>query len=198
MNNYLLPDGRTIQDGVSFEFPDGSIARQRNWLSCLSSDELSALGITTLEPPPQPVTPTFDPLTYKLVDGVLVQKSLEEVKSTLKDQIAAKRWELENAGIDWNSNIVYTDAKSRGNYLGLVVAVDKGLRIDNGVYKHMSGPAPLANTDVASLALGVMQYIQTLYDKEAEFGTQIDALQTFDDLVNFTWDFGVTPPVLNT
>lgn len=181
---YKLPDNRVIEQTAGFEF-DGLYYSPN---PRRTGAELEAIGAVEVPEPPPP--PQVDPRFYYVSQiGDPVPRPIEEVRKALKTQVAAERWQLEQAGVEWNGHKVQTDRESRANYVGLVQAVGLNLRVENGIYKFIDGPAPLANADVVPLALAVAAYVQGLFNREAEIATQIDALENVAAAEVFTWSF---------
>lgn len=174
---YKLPDGQIVCLHDGFEYSGLYYSRNPR----RTEDELLVLGAQKVV-----INRRF---YYVSQIGDPVPRPIEEIRAALKAQVAAERWQLEQAGVEWNGHKAQTDRESRANYVGLCVAVQLGVRTDNGIYKFIDGPASLANADVVPLALAVASYIQTLFDREASICAQIDAIEDVAAAEAFTWSF---------
>ena len=177
---FILPDGRRVE-GSGWTEVDG--VQHPLWR--MSENELAALSVTrVLEPA------AFNAAFYNVNStGHLQEKSLEEAKQNLKDLVSSERWTREQQGVAFGDHVAQTDRESRANYVGLALAAQLGRRTEGGVYKFKTGAAPLANSDVIPLAVAVAEYVQGLFNKEAEIFEQSDKISDLDAAKNFAWKF---------
>ena len=187
---YKASDGTILPQDRGFDNPVTKVRFPAGWLASATDADLAAQEITktiVADPPPPPV---FDPMFYFIdLNGAVAQRPLNQIKLSLKDKVAAERWSLEQGTVEWSGHLAQCDRESRANYVGMVVAVQAGLRAENGIYKFVDGPFPVKNVDVIGLAMAVATRVQDLYTREATIIAQIDALADVAAAQAFMWSW---------
>ncbi len=167
---------------------DGAQIDPTSWI--VYSVDGTNLPETMLQTQPINATPAQLALMgITVVPDIAPVKTLDEIKTDLRNAVAAERFAREQYGVKWRGLIAQTDRESRANYVGMVVAVQAGLRVENSVYKFVQGAVPVANADVIDLARTVADYVQFLYTREDQINKQIDALADVPAAMAFTWVF---------
>lgn len=126
----------------------------------------------------------------KLVNGELVDLTLEEIAARQAEEAATKtaaianhlpayRWQVENGGITINGVTVQTDANSRANILG---AKELGISIK---WKTPDGFVTLTAEQVAGIATAVGMHIQKCFEVEAAlFGQTFESIEALETAFN--------------
>jgi hypothetical protein len=195
--------------------PDGST---RTSLNELTDTQLAALSIypaTEVRPECDSATQYLgDPVlklsrgkvtaTYPVVDKTAEQiaAELEAAKSEKLAEIATKRWEAVQAGIEINGVTVATDSDSQTALIGaafgafvkmigsslpaaaesLVAAIP-----EKTGWKGKDGWADLSVTDALNVAVTVRAHVQSLFDKERALAEKVVACSTVAEVDAISW-----------
>lgn len=111
---------------------------------------------------------------------------LNSIKNTLKSIVAANRYQVEIAGIDFDLDGtkvgVYTDRENRSVYLdALMIMADDELinfKFKNGIFKQVS------KSQLTEIVKAGASHIKSAFDWEAEKITAIDSANSVDELKN--------------
>lgn len=124
---------------------------------------------TALVAPPIPVPPTLD-----------------EVKATQKNIIAASRYAAETAGVVVNGAIIRTDRESQATLTGAYVRVQQAptALID---WKAETGWVQIDKATVEALCDAVGAHVQGCFTREKDLSTAIDACTTIADVEVIAW-----------
>ncbi len=184
---YNIPGVGVIPEGVQFSMvttlqgEDGPyenlVSYPANWLTNADAGWLAEHGITVVEPDPEP-------------------EPGPPSKDELKEYAAEKRRVLANGStvVDVGGAreiSVWTDAESRGAILGLVVAagIDPSLTTQwkgaDGVFHELNA------SEITTLALGMMAWVQACFAAEAAVLAGIEAdpptITSFEDVDSADW-----------
>ena len=130
------------------------------------------------------------------VEDVLVadasdEEVLEVAKKKKKAEIAAKRYELENAGLQLNDKTVATDDRSKAmimstalSSLAKVMGTSLPLEIQQLVselpdtihWKYINGFDNITVEEVLSMSLAVHNYVESLFARERMLDSYIDSI----------------------
>jgi len=130
------------------------------------------------------------------VEDVLVadasdEEVLEVAKKKKKAEIAAKRYELENAGLQLNDKTVATDDRSKAmimstalSSLAKVMGTSLPLEIQQLVselpdtihWKYINGFDDITVEEVLSMSLAVHNYVESLFARERMLDSYIDSI----------------------
>lgn len=130
------------------------------------------------------------------VEDVLVadasdEEVLEVAKKKKKAEIAAKRYELENAGLQLNDKTVATDDRSKAmimstalSSLAKVMGTSLPLEIQQLVselpdtihWKYINGFDDITVEEVLSMSLAVHNYVESLFARESMLDSYIDSI----------------------
>lgn len=131
-----------------------------------------------------------------IVEDVLVadasdEEVLEVAKKKKKAEIAAKRYELENAGLQLNDKTVATDDRSKAmimstalSSLAKVMGTSLPLEIQQLVselpdtihWKYINGFDDITVEEVLSMSLAVHNYVESLFARERMLDSYIDSI----------------------
>lgn len=103
-------------------------------------------------PPPEPEPPTP-----------------EQIKASLADHAAQKRYEKEVGGTIWNGWPVHTDRESQSKIIAEGLAIEAGERTDPDAWKFADGVFRMvSNEDFTSLASAVRQHVRDCFALEGQ------------------------------
>lgn len=127
------------------------------------------------EPTPDPDNPYGLILNMKLIDY------LSEERNKKKEQVAAKRWEYEQAGIELNGLKIRTDAEAQNKMdIALLGMKESGLKkID---FKTDSGWKEFTLEEFSNIVSIVHVYIQKCFKYEHDLVDKINACKTLGEL----------------
>lgn len=183
---YRLPNG-TIVDGSSWVPIDGI----QYLLNRMSDADLASLGVVKIA--------NFDPRFYVLnSQGVIVERSLSDVKDTLKAQVASERYDKEMGGITYNNIYFATDQQTRSVFTAAyslalhseqfyIPAFKVPSHLDSEGNPVASYFVSLSNADVQAIGLAIVTFIQTCFNRNALIEAEIDALPDVTAAQAFTW-----------
>ena len=217
---YAINDNGTLRlmEALPFRLtlPEGFT---RTSLNELSTAQLAELGIY----PATEVKPKYDPATQFLGDPVLklsrgkvtatypvVDKTKEQIlaeveaaKAAKLAELAEKRWEAVQAGVEINGVVVATDSDSQTALVGaafgafvkmigssLPAAAEPLVKMipdESGWKGKDSKWADLSITDTLGVAVTVRAHVQSLFDKERALGEKVAACSTVAEVDAITW-----------
>ena len=131
-----------------------------------------------------------------IVEDVVVtdasdEEVLEAAKKKKRTEIAAKRYELENAGLQLNGKIVATDDRSKAmimstalSSLAKIMGTSLPLEIQQLVselsdtihWKYINGFDDITAEEVLSMSLAVHNYVESLFARERMLNGYLDSI----------------------
>ena len=154
---------------------ENGIQYPANWYRLASDEERSEKGFSWADDPP-----SFDERYYYDAN---TPKPVDQIRQTIKNQLAAIRWGKETSGIIYNSNVYATDDASRVNYLGAIQTVTDTI---NWKAKDIDGNAvfvSLTKTDLQTIMGKGIAYISACFDHEKNICETIDTTETVEELI---------------
>jgi len=102
-------------------------------------------------------------------------------KKYLKQLLAAKRYDVEIGGTQWNGHPADTDRFSQGKITAAFVLAINNQWPDGSVWKFNDGVSlPMTTADILSLTQAIQMHVQTAFNTEAAKIDQIDATGVCD------------------
>lgn len=183
----ILRNGQPYNLDTPFVTEDGT-QYPYNWYRLATPEERSALGFTEVEDP----APIDERFYFISSDGTVSQKSLDQCKQFLLNQIADIRWSKESSGIIYNNHVFLTDAQSRINYLAALMqaqvdptySVIWKARVEtDNVMESTASFITLSASDIITITQSGIDYITKCFDNEKTLGEAINSATSLDDLL---------------
>lgn len=113
-----------------------------------------------------------------------IVKTVEQLKVDAAQKIAASRYVLETAGIDFYGTRIKTDRESQATLNAAMTAVARNplLEID---WKGENGWAKLGKAEVEAISDAVIAHVQACFTAEKDKLVALDALETADEVRAF-------------
>lgn len=113
---------------------------------------------------------------------------VDTVKTTLKNELAAIRYDHETDGVVVNGQTILTDRESQSAVASAKLYSDANP--DKAIsWKAASGWVVLDNATITAMAKAVGDYVQACFDREKELNELIDAATDVDELVEVAAQF---------
>lgn len=131
---------------------------------------------------------TFPPVVPDAVANparpLRIVKTVEQLKVDAAQKIAASRYALETAGIDFYGTRIKTDRESQATLNAAMTAVARNplLEID---WKGENGWVKLGKTEVEAISDAVIAHVQACFSAEKNKLVALDALTTVDEVRAF-------------
>jgi hypothetical protein len=171
---FALPDGQTVMidqpfDMAGIQYPD-------NWLRLLTPSERLAFGAVELPEPP-----TFDGRYYSAPG---VPHPLDQCKAQKRSEVAAKRWERENAGVKVGGKRFASDERTRTVLIGarIMAKEDPAYATD---WKFADGFVALSATELVAAADAVGAHVRSCFAAEKAHVAAIDALTDQQAVIDY-------------
>lgn len=123
--------------------------------------------------------PGYTVVAQALVPPTVVEPTLDDLKSSLKSSVAAKRYEVETSGIAVDGVALDTSLESQ-NRITSVIANATVAGVTEVDFKATSGWVHLTIKQVTSIAAAIGLHVQACYTAEKVHDTAIDALETVE------------------
>lgn len=107
--------------------------------------------------------------------------TIDELKASLKVDIAAARFEAETSGVMFNGVQIDTERDSQALITGAALAaiIDSGYSLN---WKTSTGFIHLTAPEIIAVAQAVRAHVQSCFDREGELVALVDAAQTAEEL----------------
>jgi hypothetical protein len=123
-----------------------------------------------------------------------------KAKSDQFQKIANKRWIKESSGYEYKSHIFKTDEYSQTKIMAAyIIAKDEQAYTVN--WKTDNGYISLTSQDIINLFISIKNYIQSLFEKEAVFRSEVLSLNDYDlkAIMEYEFDFDeLNPAIVDT
>lgn len=118
-------------------------------------------------------------------------KSIDELKLYVKEELAKKRWFKENSGFEYNvsgSTIFIDTSREKRNIFSekLTVSQDRVIQ-----WKNNDSWIELTNTDISDIVTEIQNHVQDAFDWESQKLQEGLALNNVDDLKEFIENNGL-------
>lgn len=201
MTEYFIPQVGVVQAGSPFRLGD----RQFNgaWLSGASDEDKAEIGAVPVNRDPRP---NADPRYYRVTE----HQNLADITYTVEAlpvadilrirlaDLAAKRYQVETAGIELGGSVIRTDEASQSKINGAYALVQRepATLID---WKGANGWTQLNAVQMTAIATAAGQHVQACYSTErahAEALAALAAAEDAEDLIAYDIEDGwpVTAP----
>ena len=171
---FSLPDGQVVRIDQPFDM--GGIQYPSNWLRLMTPNERLAFGAVELPEPP-------------VVDGRYysapgVPHPIDQLKRQKLSEVAARRWERENAGVTVSGKFFSSDERTRTVLIGARVMAkeDAAYTAD---WKFSNGFATLTAADLIAAANAVGAHVRACFAAEKAHIAAIEALQDQQDVISY-------------
>jgi len=171
---FALPDGQTVMidqpfDMAGIQYPD-------NWLRLLTPSERLEFGAVELPEPP-------------VVDGRYysapgVPHPLDQLKAQKRSEVAAKRWERENAGVEVGGRRFLSDERTRTALFGARIMAKENAAYSTD-WKFADGFVALDATELVAAADAVGEHVRECFAAERTHVTAIDALTDQQAVIDY-------------
>lgn len=106
------------------------------------------------------------------------------LKSRLKDEVTALRWEKETGGISFNGVKISTTIEDQ-NRITTVVANARLANVDEIKFKAEDAWVTLSVADIEAIAAAVAGHVQKCFSVEYQHHTEIDKIDNIGDLMMY-------------
>lgn len=180
----FLLNGNPFNINAPYTGADGTQYPPR-WFAGLTVEERTAYGLTEVQDPEF----VDDRYYYVNNDGSSSQKPAEQIRQVLKNQLSMIRWAKEVSGIQYANNIYSTDLQSRLSYM---IAAQQAA-INNAystVWKTQSKFVNLTGADIIAINTAAAKHVDDSFAYEATVCANIDATDTFEELLSIDLNEG--------
>lgn len=176
---YALPDGQTVRIDQPFDM--GGIQYPSNWLRLMTPSERVEFGAVELPEPP-------------VVDGRYysapgVPHPIDQLKGQKLSEVAAKRWERENAGVEVSGKFFSSDERTRTVLIGsrIVAKEDATYTVE---WKFAGGFEMLTAADLIAAANAVGAHVRACFAAERIHVAAIEALSDSQAAIDYDTSVG--------
>ena len=117
----------------------------------------------------------------------LKEKTLDEKKVDMKEELADRRWNVETGGMDFTSNStgknykIHTDRESQSKLIAVYLLATQG-KITEKSWKTKEGFKILSAQEIIEMAETLENFVQECYNNEERISNLIDSCSSIDDL----------------